>query len=190
MSELPLIDRVRFDREAASVERCHVRPHLLRYSVGHHTHDVVSLLVHCWKEDHEGQLPRAELLVAGLAHDKGELVTGDVPSPTKDLLGAELEELDRRVEVSLYGELNLTEEEQVYLYVADRFELWLWCLEEIERGNHTFRPWEVTTSNRLRKLGTEGKVPPAFGQLFREYLNKAGRHALRGDEIMDIGGLE
>lgn len=190
MSELSLIERVLFDREAASVERCHTKPHLLRYSIGHHTQDLVTLLVHCWKQDHDGQLPRAELLIAGLAHDKPELVTGDVPSPTKDLLGERLEELDRRVEASLYGELDLTEIEQCYLRVADRFEIWLWCLEEIERGNRTFGPWEVTGRNKLESLIAKEEVPPSFVELFWDYSARLGRHALRGDEIMTIGGLQ
>lgn len=187
--ELSLFERVRFDREAGSVERCHVRPHLLRYSVGHHTHDVMGLIIHCWREDHEGKLPRPELLVAAFAHDKGELVSGDVPSPTKDLLGEQLEELDTRVERSLYGNVNLTEEERRYLLTADRFELWLWCREEVERGNRSFLPWARSCWTKLEGLDFTGFMPPAFVRLWREY-DKTEALALTGSEIMSVGGLK
>jgi len=136
-----LFERIRFQRMAATIERCHCKPHLMRYSVGHHTHDVVTLLIQCWRESHDGELPRAELLVAAHVHDHPELVVGDIPSPVKDLLGGKLDAVETNVELWLGCHSILTEEEALYLVAADRFELWLWCYEEMSRGNQDVRDW-------------------------------------------------
>ncbi len=186
MSEYNLFERVRYDREAAAVERCHTKPHLLRYPVGLHTHDVLSLIIHCWRWDHDGALPRAELMLAAHAHDKGELVSGDVPSPTKDLLGEQLERLDQRVEANLYGDFELTAEEAHYIEVADRFELWLWAIEEMERGNNTVRPWALRYEGRFETLD----LPPSFEKLMVQYNAHTGRLAMSGREILAFGELE
>lgn len=42
MAEPNLINRVRLAREGSAVERCHAHPHLMRYSVGHHSNWLVA----------------------------------------------------------------------------------------------------------------------------------------------------
>lgn len=133
-----LLDRVRITREGSAVERCHQLPHSLRYSVGHHTLDLMSLLTLSWKVAHDGELPRAELLVAAMYHDTpAERITGDISSPVKRLLGSEpLEEMEAEVLRRIGIHVELTDEEVEYLHGADRLELWLWAREECEfRGN-------------------------------------------------------
>lgn len=131
MAEFDLTSRVRYARSGGSIERCHQRPHLLRYSVGHHTFDMMTLLTICWRAGHGGQLPSANLLIAAMAHDiGGEPITGDINSPIKAMLGAKLEAVDQRGEEFLGFDVPLTEEEALYLRAADKVECYLWVVDE------------------------------------------------------------
>lgn len=137
-----LVQRIRFAREAFDVERCHTHPHLLRYSVGHHSAGVASLVIQTWLSAW-AELPRAELITAALYHDGAELVTGDLPSPTKTLLDGALDKVEERVGYFLCDHAaTLEPQEQEWLEAADAVELFLWCLEEVfMRGNRTFIGW-------------------------------------------------
>jgi len=185
MAEPNLYNRVRFMREAAAIERCHKRPHLLRYSVGHHTHDVLSLLIQCWMRDHEGQLPRAELMTAAHIHDHPERVTGDLDSVIKALVSSTLERVENNVERWLgLDVLDLTDEEKAYLHAADKFECYLWVTEESRRGNVSFEDWNEGSWRKWQ----ENPLPPAFMEL----LDEVGRVHMRivtNADMLIIGGL-
>ncbi len=140
MAEPTLLGRVLLAREGADVERCHAHPHLLRYSVGHHSHGVAAIAIHTWQWAH-GKLPRAELIVAALYHDVPERVTGDVPQPVKLLLGGTLDAVEARVLTWMGVNVELTELEARWLECSDRVELWMWSQEEARRGNVGFLPW-------------------------------------------------
>lgn len=180
-----LLPRLRFMRDASAIERAHIKPHLLRYSNGQHTHDLMSVLVLCWQEDHGGQLPRAALLLAAHVHDMGELVTGDVPSPTKDAIGERLRDIDVSVERWLGLHSKLTDEEQRYLHAADKFELWLWCWDEHERGNCIFKDWLDT----INQSWANRPLPPAFEKLRWEITRDGTVGHLTNDELQVAGGL-
>ena len=135
-----LIDKVRLAREGAAVERCHAHPHLMRYSVGHHSLDLITLVTLCWQADHADQLPSARLLIACACHDLPERVSGDVPSVVKKFC-PELEVVDQLVLVALGVAVSLTLEEERYLEWGDKLELYMWCLEERARGNGAFDSW-------------------------------------------------
>jgi 5'-deoxynucleotidase YfbR-like HD superfamily hydrolase len=179
------LERLKFDRQAARVRRCHTKPYIEPYSIGSHTHNVVSLLALAWR-DQFGELPRAELLLAAQAHDKAELVTGDIPSPVKDLLGEACQEVDTKVERFLFGHLDLTDTETEYLMAADRFELWLWCWDEIRLGNEGVRDWAEGYSNKWR----EEPLPSPFNQWFIELQATGGLGQYTAEEVMIIGGLK
>ena len=179
-----MYERVRYLRWASQVERAHVHPHLLRYSIGQHTHDVVSILIIAWKATHGGTLPRAELLVAAHVHDAAELVTGDCPSPIKDLMGDRLRAIDRNVEKWLDCDVELSDEEINYLNAADRVELWLWCRDEAVRGNVTFLPWAEGYTERWEK----SPLPPVFMDLMELTRQQGGRNP-SWQELAEIGGL-
>jgi 5'-deoxynucleotidase YfbR-like HD superfamily hydrolase len=137
-----LFERVRLAREGADVERCHTYPHSQRYSVGHHSLGIVTLLTLCWQKDHAGELPRSNLLIAAAFHDIPERIVGDVPQPIKVLLAGKLDEAEDRVLTWLGVNVELTEEEQWWLKSADKVELYLWSLEEAwERGFPYFVQW-------------------------------------------------
>jgi 5'-deoxynucleotidase YfbR-like HD superfamily hydrolase len=179
-----LFDKIRFQRMASAIERCHMKPHLMRYSIGHHTHDLVTLLIQCWKEAHDGALPRVELLVAGHVHDHPEIITGDVASPIKDLLGEKLAAVDRKAEQWLGCAMDLTEEEALYLHAADRFEFWLWAQEEIARGNVEVHDWSDSYETAWR----EKPLPWPFMDLMEEVLAKGMPH-LNREQLFKAGGL-
>ncbi len=142
IKEAPLFDRIRFHRQAAAAERCHIKVHLLRYSVGGHTHDVLSLFIQCWREAHEGRLPRAEAMAAMHIHDHPELVTGDIGSHIKDRLGGLLDEVEHNVDCWLGLSYDLTDEEKEFMHAADRLEFCLWAYEEmLGRGNRDVLDW-------------------------------------------------
>lgn len=139
-----LYTRVQLAREGGDVERCHVHPHLMRYSVGHHTYGVVVLLALCWKATY-GEWPRPELLMAALFHDTDERIFGDLPQPVKLLLGERLKAGEQNV-LSFLGlldrnHLGLSDEEQWWLDSCDRGELYMWSIEEAARGNRYFLAW-------------------------------------------------
>lgn len=162
--ELDLFDKIRLAREGAAVERCHTHPHLQRYSVGHHSLDLVTLLTIAWQHDHHGQLPRAELLVAAAFHDVPERIVGDVPQPVKALNGGALDAHEDCVLSALRVNIQLTEEERVWLAVGDKVELYLWCFEEAARGNSYFLEWVHDYNNYFMV----NPPPSAFIRIMRD----------------------
>lgn len=181
-------NRVRFSRQAAAVERAHIKPHALRYSVGQHTHDALSLFIHCWREAHEGELPRAEAILALHIHDHPELITGDIPSPVKTVLGDRVDAIDRKTEKWLGFDYELTEEEQLYIAAADSFELYLWCLDEIDRGNTNVSDWVIYYTRKWN--AAETSLPWPFMDLFDEANENGNLPQMTNTELMQIGGLD
>ncbi len=112
------------------VTRYHAKPTLLRENVAEHSYYVAwlcrLLVPDCSKN----------LLLAALAHDIPEWKFGDIPSPTKKLLGtsalaeAEDQELD-----NLGFLVTLTEEETFTLKLADNLAGMTYCLRECQMGN-------------------------------------------------------
>ena len=175
-----LVDRIHLAREGAGVERCHIHPHMLRYSVGHHSLDVVTLVTLTWQAAHDGALPRSELLVAAAFHDIPECVIGDVPSPIKELIGSErLQEAEDTVLLHLGVMVHLTPEERDWLNLCDRLELSLWALEEMQqRGNTTFHGWAACNE----------KAHAVFQEVYAEMHTLTSRR-LTWKELKEAAGL-
>lgn len=181
-----LLDRVRLAREGSAVERAHCYPHRDRYSVGHHSLDLVMLITLAWQRDHEGKLPRAELLVAAATHDLAERITGDVPQPIKALLGKELELVDRRVDEWLVGGiLELTGEELDYLRQGDKLELWLWCWEQVRRGDSFYRCWINDYSNYWK----DNPPPSAYQDIINGVISMGCLSVHQFSFLKEIAGL-
>lgn len=183
--EPDIFDRVRLAREGAAVERCHTHPHPMRYSVGHHTCDLCTLIVLTWQAHHLGDPPSAALLVAALFHDIPEQVTGDVPQPIKHLLGEAVETVDSRVLDWLGVEqTGLTDEEAEWLRVADRVELYLWCCEQMhQNGSYVFRSWLTDYDDYF----VANPPPLVFKRLM--YDARGGMHRLLFSQLKEVGGL-
>jgi len=130
------LQQLEFTRDGGAVKRMHtVRTHNPQ-SVAEHSYGVAWLV---WALSDEA--PSANLLMAALAHDVPEVEVGDIPSPTKRVLGGSamqsLEDkamLDHNIPV-----FELTEQEALILKVADMLELAFYCVDEHNLGNRNPR---------------------------------------------------
>lgn len=179
-----LFDKVRLAREGAAVERCHTAPHLQRYSVGHHSLDLVTLITLAWMEDHERAYPSSMLLVAAAFHDIPERITGDLPQPVKEHIGG-IEGAERATLGWLNVNSVLLPEEQDYLHHGDKLELYLWCWEEAQRGNDGFRGWV----SGYQAYWHDNPPPPAYRNILAAVHEKDGLPILQWDQLKEIAGL-
>lgn len=135
MSILKTIHRVRAVREGGCTERTHTTPHHGSYSVAEHSWGVAILLAILHPD------PSKELILAGLWHDVHERWTGDIPAPSKWLLGKvtmdELKRLENSIESSLgiNFDLSLSTEDRKWLKACDMLEFWLWSIDQEALGN-------------------------------------------------------
>lgn len=120
------------------VARFHTAPTIKCETVAEHSYLVA------WLATLIVGAPRAELLLACLAHDLPEYVLGDMPSPAKKRLG--MREAFRREEVSLYAaagmpdyEAMLTPQECEVLKFSDNLAGYLKCKYEAQMGNTLLR---------------------------------------------------
>jgi len=119
------------------VVRFHTKPTLKEETVAEHSYLVAWLTTMVLPT-----LPRAELLLAALAHDLPEYVLGDLPSPAKKSMG--LGDLYRREEDNLFRaagmpnyEAILSAEEAEVLKFCDNLAGYLKCRYEAQMGNRT-----------------------------------------------------
>jgi len=182
-----LLNKVRFAREGSAVERAHAHPHLMRYSVGHHSLDLITLVTLAWKADHGDELPSAQLLVACAFHDVAERATGDLPSPVKTLC-PRVAEVDEMVLASLGVETTLSTEQDAYLHWGDKLELYLWCLEERGRGNQGFQGWIEYYQQAFHWAPAE-HLPPAYRQIFQGATGMRSTR-LSYSEVEEIAGIK
>lgn len=184
---MTLFDKVRLAREGSAVERCHTREHRQRYSVGHHSLDLVTLITLCWKADHSGELPRAQLLVAAAFHDVPERVTGDVPQPVKELLGERMVLADATVLDAMGVTTILTDEERPYLSGGDKLELYLWCWEQRRGGDPSYMDWVGDYDSWFDDHRSE--VPASYLDLLRSVRFEVGLPRLPWPFLKSVGGL-
>lgn len=132
-----LAKRMEFIELGGLTTRCHTMPINHPQSVAAHSFGVAWW---CWLLT--GCAPSAMLLLAALAHDLAEHITGDIPSPAKALLGigdlAQSVELKHMQEAGIAG-IVLTPQEEHVLKLADSLELAQHCLREKQMGNHHSR---------------------------------------------------
>jgi 5'-deoxynucleotidase YfbR-like HD superfamily hydrolase len=100
--------------------------------------------------------------MAGLSHDLGEQVIGDIPSPTKRLIGdlgmRALNDLEDQT-LSETGLLfSLTEEEQNLLKLADCLDGMLFCISERRLGNRNVVEIFGRFCSYARQLGVKSDL--------------------------------
>lgn len=129
--------QLEFIRRGGRVKRFHGFHLLMENPVGHHTFNLIGILVAC-----VAPYPlRAELLLSAYMHDIAECITGDIPAPFKrkvDGLRDAMEAEEARL-LKLYGlhPPELTEQEQRWLKLADSLDGAYHCFEERRLGNTT-----------------------------------------------------
>jgi hypothetical protein len=107
---------------AAMMLRWHVNPHLNQsgQTLGHHGAAAAILAHALWPGD-------AELLWACIAHDLGESVTGDVPSPAKQG-NPELALMLTSIEAAALDAMGIRHQPSDRLDLVDRLEAYLWMM--------------------------------------------------------------
>lgn len=143
-----LAQRVQFLREAATVERCHQTPHFGSYSVGLHSYNAVNLLLLLHPD------PSINLIKALLWHDAAERLVGDLPATAlwaSEELRTAAEILERRINHEWEIDVQLTDEEGLWLRAIDKLELLLWSREQIYLGHHRFGEFVTILEDWFRK---------------------------------------
>lgn len=125
-----MLNKINFIIKGGEVKRFHTIKTIQEETNGHHSF-LVAMLCELLSPG------RPTLLLAALTHDLAEHIVGDVPSPVKSLAGAEIAALEnsKLVEVNLYYEKGLTQEERRTLTLADRLAGLIFCRRELRMGN-------------------------------------------------------
>ncbi len=121
--------------------RCHTMPMLERQNVAAHSFGVAWW---CWMLT--GGEATAGLIMAALAHDLAEHITGDIPSPSRAALGinpmVEAFELQSMAEAGIILP-PLAPSEALVLRLADALDLFQLCIRERTLGNQAARIWRM-----------------------------------------------
>jgi 5'-deoxynucleotidase YfbR-like HD superfamily hydrolase len=161
MDQHKLMKQIDFIRKGGITKRYHTKNTLKDNTVAHHSFGVAWM---CYLLS-EGR-PSAALLVAALAHDLAEQLTGDISSPTKrkfPVLAEMVQAMESEAleEHELNLEPELTNQEARVLKMADCMDGMLFCISEMELGNRSI--YEVFRRycdyvDILRPTGREHRV--------------------------------
>lgn len=130
------IGRVLLARRAGKVQRYHQHALLRTEDVAQHTFGLVNLLMIM-----TGRQATAKLLMAAIAHDMGEYVSGDIPSPVKHGMGKEAKDAFNAIEDKAMHDIHgndweaLSDWEYLLLKTADNLDGLFKCIEERDLGN-------------------------------------------------------
>ena len=104
-------------RQSGNVTRWHTIPTIKSQTVAEHSWGVAMICMELW--------PQSKILVeAALCHDLGEYFTGDSPWPVKQsnaVFKKELSTMETEHLKKINAFVNLTDEEQSYLKIADTY---------------------------------------------------------------------
>jgi 5'-deoxynucleotidase YfbR-like HD superfamily hydrolase len=130
-------ETMKYTRRGGQVSRFHTHPRARPEDVAQHVYGALSLL-HLLT----GGGCRIELTWALLFHDNAEQKWGDIPSPSKKMLGDEFRAKFNVLEDETNAEhgmlYELTKGEHVLLKFCDNLDGLLSCVEEFERGNRIY----------------------------------------------------
>ena len=139
---MDLYTRIQKAREAGAVTRYHTARLIRGEDVAQHTFNMLNLALILTN----GSVSPA-LFCAILAHDMGERVVGDLPSPVKNSLGPEVMTFIHDLEDSAVREVHptllpiaLRKGELNLLTLCDNLDGLLKCMEEIRMGNSLVIP--------------------------------------------------
>ena len=131
------IERIKYSREAAAVQRTHAAPGIGDHSVGKHSFNMVTMLLILWPE-----APK-ELILACIKHDLPERTTGDMPHHAKRA-GIQNNEAQAKAEQDinegLFGnheEASLSDDMKRWLSGLDMLEFYCYCRDQLMIGNRS-----------------------------------------------------
>lgn len=157
-----ILDRVHLGRRAGRVQRYHTQYLIRPESVAEHTFGLINIIMVM-----TGRQVTSKLLLAAMAHDQGEYLTGDIPSPVKnsvpglrETLGAVEDHAMMEIHEGVFEELSAWE--YLVLKTADNLDGLIKCIEEKRMGNYTIEECGQNYANYLSaKLGDMGDGPMA-----------------------------
>lgn len=119
-------------RECSKVERCHTNPHHGSYTNGQHSFDMLTLAAEL--------MPAVtrNVLLAIMYHDFPERWTGDMPSLAKSgdrAFAKGMAEREAHIEWLMGWEIELTDDERLWVNALDKLELFLWTKDQLAMGN-------------------------------------------------------
>lgn len=176
-----LRNRLAFIRQGSEVERFHTKRMIQRNDVGHHSFHVAWLAyllalgdAGSWKENNADP---HKVVMAALAHDLAESITGDMPGDFKREAGIRDQfsayERERFWEVGLEFEEGLTEAERRCLKFADMLEGAFFCVSEASLGNarigEVFRNYRGYIEGFAPFNQTEAAIVEYVDELWRHY---------------------
>ena len=176
-----IVDKIKFAREGARVERTHASPGIGSHSVGIHTFNMITMLL-IMKPDASGDLIRAVV-----QHDIPERITGDMPHPAKK---AGIQDDDKQVEVEHYLNMlvfgehtydDLMDEEKRWVHGLDMLEFYLYCRDQEMIGNKSIRTKLRAVEEYMHKY--RHKYPEEIVDMYYEINQR------EWETLPDAGGL-
>lgn len=157
------IKQLEFLRAGGEVMRMHtIRMHR-RENVAEHSFGVAWL---CWIIC-DGN-PTASMLMAAMAHDLPEQKFGDIPSPTKRILGDILDDAEQQLMERHNLIFEITKDEERVLKTADILDGLLTCLRERQLGNKAVDPMYRNYCSYFQGMD---RVSPVAFEIF-EYITE------------------
>ena len=157
--ELSPIERIKFMREAADVQRLHTIRTIGEYSNGHHSFNMLAMLRFFWPD------APISLVWAILEHDIPERLIGDIPSPSihnvlgdskKAISNTEWAILDFVFDDQRF--VGLEEELMKWLKALDLLELYLYTRDQLKMGNQNVSPIRFRIEKRI--MENPANYPP------------------------------
>ena len=175
MDKKALANAVDFVRMGGLTKRYHTQHVNKENTVAAHSFGVAWMVYFLTSVD--GQVCSHNLIMAALAHDLAEQVTGDISSPTKRKF-PDLAKMVQEMEIELLSEHNLnfeahlTPDEKRILKLADCLDGALYCIGEIQLGNRSIMEVYNRYCNYITQLNPtkhEWLVYSAVRLLMREH---------------------
>lgn len=160
-------------RRGGNVTRYHCYRTNLTDTVGHHTFNLLGILMACLRPD---QLS-LKLVYAAHQHDVPECVVGDLPAPTKRLPGMGAAMALREAEVLEEHGLKdwadaLTPAEQGWLKMADALDGLAFCVDERRTGSSALDAVAVTYVTYIETLLERITAAEGFEELYRHLMKE------------------
>lgn len=175
-----VVQRIKFAREGARVERTHASPGIGSHSVGIHTFNMITMLLILYPS------ASGHLIRAVVQHDIPERLTGDMPHPAKKA-GIQNNDNQAKFESHINEQVfgydavqSLTEEEQQWLHGLDMLEFYCYVRDQLMMGNRMAQTKLKAVENYMSKYAH--KYPPAILDTYHLIKQHHWEH------LPDVGG--